>query len=177
MTSSSDNFCFTQKELNSIKSRGDLDVFLKENYGLYDQLNQKLNYERELQSLQVELLKLQNWILKKQKRVVIIFEGRDAAGKGGTIRRFTRYLKPRSMRLVALGNPPDTEQGQWYFRRHVKELPNQGEIIFFDRSWYNRAVVEPVMGFCSAKENNMFMRQVPEFEHMLFEEGINIIKL
>lgn len=177
MTSSSENFCFTQKEINIIKSREDLDDFLKETYGLYQQLSLKLDYERELQSLQVELLKLQNWILKEQKRVVIIFEGRDAAGKGGTIRRFTRYLNPRSMRLVALGKPTDIEQGQWYFRRHVKELPNRGEIIFFDRSWYNRAVVEPVMGFCSAKEYNKFMRQVPEFEHMLFEEGIYIIKL
>ncbi|MDH3649159.1 MAG: polyphosphate kinase 2, partial [Saprospiraceae bacterium] len=114
--------------------------------------------------------------MKEKKRVVVVFEGRDAAGKGGAIRRFKRYLNPRSMRVVALNKPTDIERGQWYFRRHVKELPNPGEIVFFDRSWYNRAVVEPVMGFCTNDEYKEFIRQVPEFEHMLFETGVNIIK-
>jgi polyphosphate kinase 2 len=121
-------------------------------------------------------LKLQNWIVKSDKRVVVVLEGRDAAGKGGAIRRFTRYLNPRAMRIVALNKPTDIEKGQWYFRRHVKELPNPGEIVFFDRSWYNRAVVEPVMGFCTDEEYDEFIRQVPEFEHMLFENGVDIIK-
>ena len=122
------------------------------------------------------MLKLQNWIRNSKRRVVIIFEGRDAAGKGGTIRRFTRFLNPRSMRVVALSKPTDIEKGQWYFRRHVKELPNPGEIVFFDRSWYNRAVVEPVLGFCTKPEYEQFIRQVPEFEHMLFENGVKIMK-
>ena len=135
-----------------------------------------LKYEDELQKLQIELLKLQNWIRKTRRRVVVVFEGRDAAGKGGTIRRFKRFLNPRSMRVVALKKPTEIEKGQWYFRRHVKELPNPGEIVFFDRSWYNRAVVEPAMGFCTKKEYQEFMRQVPEFEHMLFENGVKIIK-
>jgi len=106
----------------------------------------------------------------------VVFEGRDAAGKGGTIRRFIRYLNTRSMRVVALNKPTPVERGQWYFRRHVKELPNPGEIVFFDRSWYNRAVIEPVMGFCTPEEYEEFLRQVPEFEHMLFENGVHIVK-
>jgi polyphosphate kinase 2 len=107
---------------------------------------------------------------------MVIFEGRDAAGKGGTIRRFVEHLNPRAMRVVALGKPTEKELGQWYFRRYVKELPQPGEIVFFDRSWYNRAVVEPVMGFCTKEQYRRFMMQVPEFEQMLREEGVVIIK-
>jgi polyphosphate kinase 2 (PPK2 family) len=107
---------------------------------------------------------LQQWTAKNNKRVAIIFEGHDAAGKGGSIKRFTEHLNPRSMRVVALTKPTDVESGQWYFRRYIKELPNPGEIVFFDRSWYNRAVVEPVMGFCSDEQYNQFVVQVPEFE-------------
>ena len=106
----------------------------------------------------------------------VLFEGRDAAGKGGSIKRFTEHLNPRSMRIVALAKPTEVEKGQWYFRRYIKELPNPGEIVFFDRSWYNRAVVEPVMGFCNKKQYNKFMVQVPEFEHMLYEDGVLLIK-
>ena len=135
-----------------------------------------LAYEKQLRVLQVELVKLQQWVLKENKRVAIIFEGRDAAGKGGSIRRFMEHLNPRSSRLVALNKPTNVEKGQWYFQRYIKELPNPGEIVFFDRSWYNRAVVEPVMGFCSDKEYNDFLVQVPEFEHMLYEDGLIIIK-
>jgi polyphosphate kinase 2 len=109
-------------------------------------------------------------------RVAVIFEGRDASGKGGAIKRFTEHLNPRSMRKVALSKPTEVEQGQWYFRRYIKQLPNPGEIVFFDRSWYNRAVVEPVMGFCDKKQYEKFMVQVPEFEHMLYEDGVIIIK-
>ena len=135
-----------------------------------------LAYEKQLRDLQIELVKLQQWVLKENKRVAVIFEGRDAAGKGGAIRRFMEHLSPRSSRLVALNKPTNVEKGQWYFQRYIKELPNPGEIVFFDRSWYNRAVVEPVMGFCSDKEYNDFLVQVPEFEHMLYEDGLIIIK-
>ena len=135
-----------------------------------------LNYEKQLRYLQIELVKLQQWVLKENKRVAVIFEGRDAAGKGGNIRRFMEHLNPRSSRLVALNKPTRVEKGQWYFQRYIKELPNPGEIVFFDRSWYNRAVVEPVMGFCTDQEYNEFLVQVPEFEHMLYEDGLIIIK-
>ncbi len=135
-----------------------------------------LAYEKQLRYLQIELVKLQQWVLKQNKRVAVVFEGRDAAGKGGSIRRFMEHLNPRSSRLVALNIPTRVEKGQWYFQRYIKELPNPGEIVFFDRSWYNRAVVEPVMGFCSDKEYKEFLVQVPEFEHMLYEDGLIIIK-
>lgn len=135
-----------------------------------------VRYEQELIRLQAELVDLQQWVAKHKKRVCILFEGRDAAGKGGSIRRFAEHLNPRSMRIVALTKPTDVEKGQWYFRRYIKELPNPGEIVFFDRSWYNRAVVEPVMGFCEKEEYEKFMVQVPEFEHMLYEDGVDIIK-
>ena len=134
------------------------------------------NYETDLLKLQTELVDLQHWVSKHKKRVCIIFEGRDAAGKGGAIRRFTEHLNPRSMRVVALTKPTEIERGQWYFRRYIKELPDPGELVFFDRSWYNRAVVEPVMGFCKDDQYKKYMVQVPEFEHMLYEDGVIIIK-
>ena len=135
-----------------------------------------LRYEEDLEKLQIELVKFQRWVQEKGKRIAIIFEGRDAAGKGGTIRRFIEHLNPRAMRVVALPKPTAEELGQWYFQRYVKQLPNAGEIVFFDRSWYNRAVVEPVMGFCNNEQYDQFIRQVPEFEHMLYEDGITVIK-
>ena len=122
------------------------------------------------------MVDLQQWVAKHKKRVCVIFEGRDAAGKGSAIRRFIEHLNPRSMRVVALTKPTEVEKGQWYFRRYIKELPDPGEIVFFDRSWYNRAVVEPVMGFCNEEEYDKFMVQVPEFEHMLYEDGVDLIK-
>lgn len=136
----------------------------------------KVQYEKELLHLQAELVNLQQWVAKHKKRVCIIFEGRDAAGKGSAIRRFIEHLNPRSMRVAALTKPTDIEKGQWYFRRYIKEMPDPGEIVFFDRSWYNRAVVEPVMGFCNDEEYKKFMVQVPEFEHMLYEDGVELIK-
>jgi polyphosphate kinase 2 len=136
----------------------------------------RVRYEKEKELLQVELVKLQRYIKKNKLRVAVIFEGRDAAGKGGNIRRFMEHLNPRSMRLVALNKPTDVERGQWYFRRYIQHLPNPGEIVFFDRSWYNRAVVEPVMGFCSDEQYRQFMVQLPEFEHMLYEDGVIIVK-
>jgi polyphosphate kinase 2 len=133
-------------------------------------------YEADLEKLQVELVKFQRWAQETKQRVAIIFEGRDAAGKGGSIRRFIEHMNPRAMRVVALPKPTVEETGQWYFQRYVKTLPNEGEIVFFDRSWYNRAVVEPVNGFCTKKQYKQFLRQVPEFEHMLYEDGITLIK-
>ena len=144
---------------------------------ILEAVRKKNDYENDLIHLQAELVNLQHWIAKNKRRVCIIFEGRDAAGKGGAIRRFTEHLNPRSNRIVALTKPTDVEKGQWYFRRYIKELPEPGEIVFFDRSWYNRAVVEPVMGFCSDNQYEKFMNQVNEFEHMLYEDGIDIIKL
>jgi polyphosphate kinase 2 len=135
-----------------------------------------LRYEQELERLQIELVKLQRDVQLRGRRIAILFEGRDAAGKGGAIRRFIEHLNPRTARVVALPKPTETERGQWYFQRYVAELPNAGEIRFFDRSWYNRAVVEPVMGFCSDDQYRLFMRQVPEFEHMLYEDGVELIK-
>ncbi|WP_397364446.1 polyphosphate kinase 2 [Olleya sp. R77988] len=135
-----------------------------------------IQYEKELLQLQAEFVDLQQWVAKHNKRVCVIFEGRDAAGKGSAIRRFIEHLNPRSMRVVALTKPTDVEKGQWYFRRYIKEMPNPGEIVFFDRSWYNRAVVEPVMGFCNDEEYKKFMVQVPEFEHMLYEDGVELVK-
>lgn len=142
----------------------------------YDEILYNVQYEKELLKLQGELVDLQQWVAKHKRRLCIIFEGRDAAGKGGSIRRFTEHLNPRSMRIAALTKPTAVEKGQWYFRRYIKELPDPGEIVFFDRSWYNRAVVEPVMGFCNKEEYDQFMVQVPEFEHMLYEDGVDIIK-
>lgn len=136
----------------------------------------RVRYEKEKELLQIELVKLQRYINKTKLRVAVIFEGRDAAGKGGNIRRFMEHLNPRSMRLVALNKPTDVERGQWYFRRYIQHLPNPGEIVFFDRSWYNRAVVEPVMGFCNDEQYRQFMLQLPEFEHMLYEDGVIIVK-
>ena len=133
-------------------------------------------YEKELAKLQIELVKLQEWIKQKGLRVVVIFEGRDAAGKGGTIKRIMDTLNPRYVKHVALGVPTEKEKTQWYFQRYVQQLPSAGEMILFDRSWYNRAGVERVMGFCSDAEYNEFMRTCPEFERMLIRSGIILIK-
>lgn len=144
-------------------------------YPYKNQLSRK-RYETQKYSLQVELLKLQSWVKETKQRVVIIFEGRDAAGKGGTIKRFMEHLNPRGARVVALEKPTQTEQGQWYFQRYSQNLPTAGEIVLFDRSWYNRAGVERVMGFCSEEEYLEFMRQAPEFERMLVKSGIHLFK-
>ena len=162
--------------LSEIITRRELIDILKDENIKYENSLNTLSYEKELVQLQIELVKLQQWIKKNKKRVVIIFEGRDASGKGGSIRRFIEHLNPRSMRVVALAKPTEVETGQWYFTRYIKELPNPGELVLFDRSWYNRAVVEPVMGFCTKDQYQGFMRQVPEFENMLYEDGVTIIK-
>ena len=157
----------TRKDLINIAFKNDINI---------KKILKNLKYEIELAKLQSELVTLQQWIFKNKMRVVIIFEGRDAAGKGGSIKRFKEHLNPRFSRAVALTKPTEVEQGQWYFRRYIKELPNPGEIVFFDRSWYNRAVVEPVMDFCNKEQYNQFMVQVPEFEHLLYEDNVKIIK-
>ncbi len=142
----------------------------------YRNLLSRKSYEKQKYLLQVELLKLQAWIKKSQEKLVILFEGRDAAGKGGTIKRFMEHLNPRGARVVALEKPNDVERGQWYFQRYVEHLPTAGEIVMFDRSWYNRAGVERVMGFCSQMEYAEFMRQVPEFEKNLVRSGMLLLK-
>lgn len=135
-----------------------------------------VKYEKELKKLQLELIKLQKWVAESQSKVVIIYEGRDAAGKGGAIRRTIEHINPREFRVVALPKPTDEERGQWYFQRYVNQLPKKGEMVFFDRSWYNRAIVEPVNGFCTKKEYQTFMNQVNDFERMMVEDGIILIK-
>jgi polyphosphate kinase 2 len=135
-----------------------------------------VTYEEELVKLQIELVKLQNWVYENKKRVLIIFEGRDAAGKGGAIKRFTEHLNPRRYRVVALPKPTEVEMGQFYFQRYIAQLPNPGEIVFFDRSWYNRAIVEPVFNFCTEEQYEKFMQEVPELEHAFIDDGIILIK-
>ena len=134
------------------------------------------DYEEQMSLLAIELVKLQAWVKETGERIVLVFEGRDAAGKGGTIKRFTDNLNPRGARVVALPKPTETQTGQWYFQRYIEELPTRGEIVFYDRSWYNRAGVEHVMGFCSGHEYLEFMRQAPEFERMLVRSGIKLFK-
>lgn len=133
-------------------------------------------YEKEKLKLQIELLKVQNWVKESGQKIVSLFEGRDAAGKGGTIKRFMEHLNPRGARIVALEKPTETERGQWYFQRYIERLPTNGEMVFFDRSWYNRAGVERVMGFCQPHEYLQFMRQTPELERMLVNSGIRLFK-
>ncbi len=142
----------------------------------YKNLMSRRNYEQQKYLLQVELLKLQAWVKDTGQRVVILFEGRDAAGKGGTIKRFMEHLNPRGARVVALEKPSDVEKGQWYFQRYISHLPTAGEIVMFDRSWYNRAGVERVMGFCSEAEYDEFLRQAPEFERHLVRSGVRLFK-
>ena len=166
----------SEEELAAINSRKGLLQLLDTKNVNVEKALVKLRYERELEKLQIELVKLQRAVQLEGRRVAIIFEGRDAAGKGGTIRRFIEHLNPRTARVVALPKPSDVQKGQWYFQRYVEQLPNPGEMVFFDRSWYNRAVVEPVMGFCTESQYRVFMQQVPEFEHMLYEDNLELVK-
>ncbi len=159
-------------------------ILLKSKKGLVKLINSKsiakavkhARYEKEMEALQVELIKLQNWVFNNNKRVMIIFEGRDAAGKGGAIKKFTQYLNPRKFRVAALQKPTEVETGQFFFQRYFIHLPNPGEIVFFDRSWYNRAIVEPVFNFCTQDQYEKFMKQIPGVEHALIDDGIIFIK-
>jgi polyphosphate kinase 2 len=166
----------TAEDLDRLNSKHGLRALLKARKIKTKPILRDLRYEADLEKLQVELVKLQRCIQERGRRVAVLFEGRDAAGKGGAILRFTQHLSPRAMRIVALSKPTDKEKGEWYFQRYISHLPAPGEFVFFDRSWYNRAVVEPVNGFCTEAQYQVFMRQAPEFEHMLYEDGVEIIK-
>ena len=150
-----------------MKAKGKVQVWRKK---------ETIAYEEELRRLQVELLKFQNHVKDKGLKILMIFEGRDAAGKGGTIKRITEHLNPRGARVVALEKPNEKESTQWYFQRYVTHLPAAGEIVLFDRSWYNRSMVEPVMGFCTERQHHKFLKDAPEFEEMLVDEGIQLFK-
>ena len=162
------------KNLNS--KNGLLHILSNEEMNL-DKTLRYVRYEERLADLQVELIKLQQWVSASNEKVVIVFEGRDAAGKGGAIRRMTEFLNPREYRVIALPKPDEIEKTQWYFQRYISLLPKAGEILFFDRSWYNRAVVEPVNGFCSDEEYEVFMNQVNDVERIIVDSGVRIIKL
>lgn len=164
------------KDLKKLNSKKGLKQFLSEEPITISKVLKTLNYESRLKDLQEELIKLQHWVSDNREKVVIIFEGRDAAGKGGAIRRTTEHLNPRKFKVVALPKPSVEEKGQWYFQRYINKLPREGKMVFFDRSWYNRAVVEPVNGFCTQEEYEIFMNQVNQFERMLAESGIRLIK-
>ncbi|GAA1727643.1 polyphosphate kinase 2 [Aeromicrobium alkaliterrae] len=142
----------------------------------YDERLDRTTYELEKRLLQIELIKLQSWVKETGQRIVLVFEGRDAAGKGGTIKRFTEHLNPRGARVIALVKPTEREQSQWYLQRYVEHLPSAGELVFFDRSWYNRAGVERVMGFCTPDQYTEFLRQAPAFEKMLVNDGVHVVK-
>lgn len=150
-------------------------IIQEESYPYRKKLSQN-KYDRQLGRLQIELLKVQNWVRNSGERIVILFEGRDAAGKGGAIKRFTEHLNPRHVRVVALEKPTKRERGEWYFQRYVNSLPTQGELVLYDRSWYNRAGVEKVMGFCSEEEYLEFLKQAPQLESMLVNSGIRLYK-
>ena len=167
---------FTKKDIKRLNSKLGIKEFLAEDDTSIAKVLRDVNYEARLKLLQVELIHLQHWVHEYDKKVVIVFEGRDAAGKGGAIRRITEHLNPRQFRVVALPKPTAEERGQWYFQRYINQLPREGEIVFFDRSWYNRAVVEPVNGFCTEHDYKIFMNQVNDFERMIIESGIQLIK-
>ncbi|NCP21911.1 MAG: polyphosphate kinase 2 [Zetaproteobacteria bacterium] len=168
---------FSQSDIDKLNSsKGILSLFNTIPFNVEKALRY-IEYKKELKKLQVELIRMQTWAIDKNKRIIIIFEGRDAAGKGGAIRRITERLNPRYYFEVALPKPSVEEQGQWYFQRYLTEFPKAGEIVLFDRSWYNRAVVEPVNGFCTDHQYNIFMNQVNEFERMIVESDIQIVKI
>ncbi|MDN3618037.1 MULTISPECIES: polyphosphate kinase 2 [Polaribacter] len=162
------------KKLNSKK--GLLALLSKEPLNI-ERAIRYVDYQRKLEDLQVELIRLQKWAINNNERIIIVFQGRDAAGKGGAIRRLTERINPRHMRIVALPKPSEDEQSQWYFQRYVEQFPKAGEMVFFDRSWYNRAVIEPVNDFCTQEEYKIFMNQVNDFERMILESGIHLVKI
>lgn len=163
------------KEIRAAIKSADKDDILSPSYPHDARMGRKA-YEREMAALQIELVKLQSWVRDTGTRIAMVFEGRDAAGKGGTIGRFRMNLNPRAARVVALSKPSDTERSQWYFQRYISHLPAAGDMVFFDRSWYNRGVVEPVFGFCTPEQNAQFFTQVQPFEQMLNEDGVHLFK-
>ncbi|OAD44950.1 polyphosphate kinase 2 [Polaribacter atrinae] len=165
------------KNLKKLNSKKGLLALLSKEPLYIERAIRYVDYQRKLESLQVELIRLQKWAINNNERIIIVFQGRDAAGKGGAIRRLTERINPRHMRIVALPKPSEDEQSQWYFQRYVEQFPKAGEIVFFDRSWYNRAVIEPVNDFCTQDEYNIFMNQVNDFERMILESGIHLVKI
>jgi polyphosphate kinase 2 len=166
----------TEEEITLLNSKIGLHTLLKNKKVSIPKVLEEVKYIHNLKKKQEELIKLQNWVIRENKKVVILFEGRDAAGKGGAIRRITEYINPRHFKIVALNIPTSDERSQWFFQRYINELPKPGEIVFFDRSWYNRAVVEPVNNFCTDKEYKTFMSQVNSFEEMLIQSDTYLIK-
>jgi polyphosphate kinase 2 len=163
--------------LKKLNSKLGIKALLSKEKTSVDRALRIVNYEKRLKRLQVELIKMQTGVIENQERVIVIFEGRDAAGKGGAIRRITERINPRHFRIVALPKPTNEEHSQWYFQRYIQKFPKAGEIVFFDRSWYNRAVVEPVNGFCTEAEYKIFRNQVNDFERMITESGIKLVKI
>lgn len=168
---------FTDKEVKLLNSKKGIKALLSQNELNLDKSLRNVKYEKDLKKLQIELLKLQHWVRDHNKRVIIIFEGRDSAGKGGAIRRITQYLNPRLLKIVALPKPSQDENEQWYFQRYISHFPKLGEILFLDRSWYNRAIVEPVNNFCSDEEYQQFMNEVNSFERMLVNKDSILLKI
>ncbi len=177
MTATKELIHLSKKDLTLLNTKQGLVELLRSKEIKLERTLNRLHYYDTLLTLQAELIKMQNWVARYNKRVAILFEGRDLAGKGGAIRRFIEHMNPRLLRVVALPAPTPVEKGQWYFQRYIQQLPNPREIVFFDRSWYNRAVVEPVNGFCTKKQYRQFMTQVVDFEHMLHTDGIQVIKM
>jgi polyphosphate kinase 2 len=172
-----EKFKLTQENADTLNTYKGLKALLgKEPYNLEKSIR-FVDYEKKLKKLQIELIRLQSWAIDEGERIIVIFEGRDAAGKGGAIRRATERMNPRHLRIVALPKPSEDEKTQWYFQRYVIQFPKAGEIVFFDRSWYNRAVVEPVNGFCTEEQYEIFMDQVNDFERMITESGIRLVKI
>ena len=165
------------KNLKKLNSKKGLLALLSKQPLNIERAIRYVDYQRKLEDLQVELIRLQTWAINNDERIIIVFQGRDAAGKGGAIRRLTERINPRHMRIVALPKPTEDEQSQWYFHRYVEQFPKAGEMVFFDRSWYNRAVVEPVNDFCTQEEYKIFMNQVNDFERMILESGIHLVKI
>ncbi len=171
-----EDITYTKEDIELLNSKIGLYSLLRSNKPNLDKALAEAKSVVALKKKQEELIKLQNWVIKNDKKVVIIFEGRDAAGKGGAIRRFTEYINPRHFRIVALNIPTEDEKKQWFFQRYINQLPKPGEIVFFDRSWYNRAIVEPVNNFCTQSEYEIFMSHVNNFEKMLIESDTYLIK-
>lgn len=164
-------------ELKKLNSKKGLISLLSKDLINVDRTLRYIEYERKLIKLQIEVIKLQTWAIKNNERVIVLFEGRDAAGKGGAIRRITERINPRHIKIVALPKPTEDQQTQWYFQRYIEQFPKAGEMVFFNRSWYNRAVLEPVNGFCSEEQYKIFMGQVNDFERMILESGIHLVKI
>ena len=164
-------------ELKKLNSKKGLISLLSKDLINVDRTLRYIEYERKLIKLQIEVIKLQTWAIKNNERVIVLFEGRDAAGKGGAIRRITERINPRHIKIVALPKPTEDQQTQWYFQRYIEQFPKAGEMVFFNRSWYNRAVLEPVNGFCSEEQYKIFIGQVNDFERMILESGIHLVKI